>query len=159
MSTYLDDLVPGTVAELGSHLFTAADIIAFATAYDPQPFHIDEVAASDSHFGALCASGWHTAAIWMRLMVAHRNAAVAAATAAGQPVPGLGPSPGFRELKWPAPVFAGDTITYRSTYVGGRATASRPGWGIARHENTGHNQNGVLVFSFQGSAFWQRRPG
>jgi acyl dehydratase len=148
-----DDVVPGTRTELGRFTFQSADIIAFAAAYDPQRFHLDEAAAAASLFGGLCASGWHTGAIWMRLMVASRRRAEAAASGA---VARLGSSPGFRNLKWLKPVFAGDTISYASTVADKRASASRPQWGLVFHQNTGHNQRGELVFSFDGCVFWER---
>jgi acyl dehydratase len=138
----------GRTMQLGSYTFTAPDIIAFASAFDPQRFHIDEAAAKASLFGGLCASGWHTAAIWMKLMVAHRRRVEAA--------PKLGPSPGFRNLTWLKPVFAGDTISYSSTVAAKRASSSRPEWGLVFHRNEGVNQKGELVFAFDGCVFWQR---
>ncbi len=77
----------------------------------------------------------------------------------GEPVAQMGPSPGFRDMKWLKPVFAGDTIRYTTSIVDTRASASRPGWGIATHQNTGTNQHGERVFSFTGSVFIERRPG
>lgn len=148
-----DELAIGARTELGSYRFTAADIIAFASAFDPQRFHLDEAAAKASLFGGLCASGWHTAAIWMKLMVAHRRRIEAAMGAAA---PKLGPSPGFRNLRWLKPVFAGDTITYSSTVIDKRASTSRPGWGLVFHRNEGVNQSGELVYSFDGCVFWER---
>jgi acyl dehydratase len=155
MSRYFEDLAVGEVTELGAHTFTAEEIKAFAGLYDPQPFHLDEAAAAASHFGALCASGWHTAAIWMRLMVRTMQAQD---DAPGAPAARLGPSPGFRDLKWLRPVYAGDTIRYASTLVDKRPSGSRPGWGLVTHRNTGTNQDGVLVFEFQATAFLERRP-
>ncbi|MGL4241594.1 MAG: dehydratase, partial [Beijerinckiaceae bacterium] len=70
----------------------------------------------------------------------------------------LGPSPGFRHLRWVKPVYAGDTIRYTSAIYEKRESASRPGWGIVRHYNTGENQRGETVFSFIGSVFWERKP-
>ena len=70
---FFEDIAVGERAELGQHTFTADGIKAFARRFDPQPFHLDEAAAARSHFGALCASGWHTAAVWMRLMVEHQR--------------------------------------------------------------------------------------
>ena len=88
-------------------------------------------------------------------MVQHRRRQLAAAS--DRPAR-LGPSPGFSNLKWLKPVYAGDTITYRSTLTGKRVSASRPGWGIAFHHNTGTNQHGEEVFSFDGAVLWERRP-
>ena len=107
---FFEDIVAGERFEVGRHTFLADDIKAFARRFDPQPFHLDEAAAARSHFGALCASGWHTAATWMRLMVEHQRREDDAQRARGEPVAALGPSPGFRELKWLKPVYAGDTI-------------------------------------------------
>lgn len=148
-----DEIVIGERTELGSFTFTADDIMAFASAFDPQRFHIDEAAAKASLFGGLCASGWHTGAVWMRLMVAQRRRVQALMGAA---MPKLGSSPGFRNLKWLKPVFAGDTITYTSTLIDKRASASRPDWGLVFHHNVGVNQRGETVFMFDGCVFWQR---
>ena len=68
---FFEDINVGERIELGHHRFTAEEIKAFAARFDPQPFHLDEAAAARSSFGALCASGWHTASIWMRLLVDH----------------------------------------------------------------------------------------
>ena len=70
---FFEDVVVGERFEVGRHTFTADNIKAFARRFDPQLFHLDEAAAARSHFGALCASGWHTAAVWMRLMVEHQR--------------------------------------------------------------------------------------
>src|SRR5690554_1859971 len=112
--TYFEDIAVGDVYEVGRHTFSAEEIKSFARRFDPQYFHVDEEAAKSSHFGALCASGWHTALAWMRLMVAYRRREAEAAHASGRPVGRMGPSLGFRELKWLKPVYAGDTIEYRS---------------------------------------------
>src|SRR5262249_56471374 len=85
--------VGGTRAP-GRHPFTAEDIKAFAARFDPQPFHLDEAAAARSHFGRLCASGWHTACVWMRLMIAYRRREDEGLRARGEAVAQLGPSPG-----------------------------------------------------------------
>ena len=75
---YFEDIQIGDKITLDRHTFTADEIKAFAQRFDPQPFHLDEKAAARSHFGALCASGWHTAAVWMRMLVdAKRRASVA----------------------------------------------------------------------------------
>lgn len=151
---YLARAELGATRDLGAHRFEADDIITFARAYDPQVFHLDAGAARATHFGALCASGWQTAAVWMKRL----NATFArdiALTARSGPVPQLGPSPGFKDLKWLRPVYAGDTIRYRSTLTNKRASASRPGRGIATHHNTAENQRGEPVFEFTGTVFWQ----
>jgi acyl dehydratase len=154
---YFDDIKVGDRLALGGHTFTADEIKAFARQYDPQPFHVDEEAAKRSHFGALCASGWHTAAMWMRLRILYGQKDDAARTARGEPNATLGPSPGFRELKWPRPVYAGDTISYASEVIEARPSQSRPGWGLIHVRNTGTNQKGETVLSFTSTAFVQRR--
>jgi len=154
---FFEDIVIGERAELGNHTFTAEDIKRFARRYDPQPFHLDEEAAARSHFGALCASGWHTAAIWMRLMVEYQVREDAARRARGEAVAVLGPSPGFRELKWLKPVYAGETVSYATEIIDKRASNSRPGWALMSIRNTGINQKGELVISFISVAFVQRR--
>lgn len=154
---YFENLVIGETEELGSYTFLPDDIIGFARQYDPQPFHVDAQAARNSLFGALCASGWHTASVWMKHMVGHRDRIRAYALAHGQRPARLGPSPGFSNLKWLKPVYAGDTITYRTTVTAKRPSASRPEWGLVFHHNTGTNQHGETVFAFDGMVFWERR--
>jgi acyl dehydratase len=156
---FFEDIRIGERTEIGRHTFTADAIKAFAAAYDPQPFHVDEAAAARTPYGALIASGWHTAAICMRLLVERRNRVVAELSARGEPVAVWGPSPGFRELKWVKPVYVGDTVTYASEPIEKRESKSRPGWGLLFSRNTGTNQDGALVYSFIGSAFVQRRAG
>ncbi|MCJ2035070.1 MaoC family dehydratase [Methylobacterium sp. J-068] len=154
---FLEAAPIGTTRDLGRHRFTPEAITAFARAYDPQAFHLDPDAARHTHFGGLCASGWHTAAAWMKRLHITRERDIVH-TARSGPVPQLGPSPGFRDMRWRAPVYAGDTIRYTCTLVDKRATASRPGWGLATHENTGVNQRGETVFAFTGTVFWQWSP-
>ena len=157
---YLDEMRLGDASELGSHRFDADEIVRFARTFDPQPFHVDPEAARRSLFGGLCASGWHTAAVWMKRMIAHRDPMDAEAVRIGRRPARLGPSPGFRNLRWSKPVYAGDTISYRSAITGLRPSASRPGWGLASHRNSGTNQHGEEVFSFEGAVFWERSdPG
>lgn len=155
---YLEDIEAGLVVELGSHHFTRGAIIAFATAYDPQPFHLDEEAARHGPFGKLSASGWHTAAAWMKCYVATNQKAEAQIRAAGGTPAHPGPSPGLTNLRWLKPVTPGDTITYRSTVTGKRELNSRPGWGLVFSHNEGFNQAGELVFSFEGKVLTPKRP-
>ena len=155
---YLDDLDEGRVVELGSHHFTKEAIIAFAQKYDPQPFHLSEEGGRNGPLGVLSASGWHTAAGWMKCYVATNQKAEAATRAAGgEPAP-IGPSPGFTNLRWLKPVAPGDTITYRSTVTGKRELKSRPGWGLVFSLNEGFNQKGELVFSFEGKVLTPKKP-
>ena len=158
MSVFFEDVRLGAQAEIGSHTFTADDIIRFASAWDPQPFHIDEAAAAESYFGGLIASGWHTASIAMRLWVDHLDAERAAAMPApGERQPQPGPSPGFREMKWPRPVRAGDTLRYSNRVIDKVELQSRPRWGLVRRRFSGVNQRGDEAISFVGQAFTERR--
>ncbi|MCJ2055142.1 MaoC family dehydratase N-terminal domain-containing protein [Methylobacterium sp. J-048] len=149
---FLRDAEIGLVRDLGAYPFSAAAIVAFAEAYDPQAFHLDEAAARRSHFGGLCASGWHTAAAYMNRLLTTR-ARDAAYTATRGPVPESGPSPGFKNLRWLKPVYAGDTVRFSTRLTDKRASASRPGWGLAFARNTGVNQRGEPVFSFDSAVF------
>lgn len=138
---------------LGSHRFTAEAIKRFAGAFDPQGFHTDEDAAAKTHFGALCASGWHTAAVMTRLYVDHLRREAEAAAARGEPAGRVGPSPGFDNLRWLKPVYAGDTITYTARIVARRPSQSKPGWGIVSIEITGAKDNGELAFAVTAHVF------
>ena len=160
---YFEDIVIGARRELGTYTFTAERIKAFASKYDPQAFHLNEEAGRKSLFGGLAASGWHTAAAWMRTAIdsgsRQRGAAKAdSATKADDDAMIGGPSPGFKNLRWPKPVLAGDTITFFTEVKSKRASVTRPQWGLIFVLNTGENQHGELVFSFDGSAFVARRP-
>ncbi|WP_188610856.1 MaoC family dehydratase [Chelatococcus reniformis] len=155
----LDELAIGRVMSIGAFTFTPEAIKRFARDWDPQPFHMDEEAAKQSAFGGLCASGWHTASVWMKLMIAHRQRQMEAAAADGEHMAKLGPSPGFRNLRWLKPVYAGDTISYYSVLADKRPSASRPQWGLVFSQNVGENQNGERVFEFMGSVLWARQAG
>ena len=155
---YFEDIQVGDTIEVGSHTFNADEIKAFARRFDPQLFHLDEAAAERSHFGALCASGWHTAVAWMRLMVDHRRGMAEAARARGEPIAAIGPALGFRELKWLKPVYVGDTIAYKTEVIETRVSNSRPESGLMTIRSTGTNNNGEPVISFVSTTFVERRP-
>ncbi|MEO0545542.1 MAG: MaoC family dehydratase [Pseudomonadota bacterium] len=144
-------LEPGLVQNLGSHTFGREEIIEFARKFDPQPFHLSDEGAKKSHFGALCASGWHTLSVWMRLNI--DNGRKELERLCGQPIPAdtFGPSPGVRNLKWSSPVYVGDTITYTSTLTGKRKNPKRPGWGMMMSHSQGINQNGIVVCAMDGA--------
>ena len=157
MTGFLEDIEVGPVIALGSHVFTANEIIGFARRYDPQPFHLSEEAAKESLFGRLCASGWHTACVWMRLVTDYHNEVRAELRSRGEPAPNFGPSPGIRDLVWPAPVFVDDEVSYSTQIRSKRELNSRPGWGMIESRNEGVNQRGELVMSFTGNLFVERR--
>jgi acyl dehydratase len=140
----------GRTTTLGSHTFQADEIKRFAKKYDPQPFHVDEKKAEGSIFGKLCASGWHTAAMWMRYNLTKRIAAEGAWAEPG-PEPEFGPSPGFRNLKWLKPVYAGETITFTRTGVAHRPLASRPGWRLLTIRAEAFDSTNTKVLEFESS--------
>ena len=142
----------GVTTQLGSHTFDADGIKAFARKYDPQPFHTDEEAAKKSVFGGLCASGWQTAATWMK-----RNLATPGGrrwTGPG-PAPVFGPSPGISNLKWLKPVYADETIHFSRTAVSHRPMTSRPGWRMLTVRAEGVDSAGAKVIEFDSAVLVQ----
>lgn len=139
----------GTRLELGSVTFTAEDIVRFAEKFDPQPFHIDAEAAKTYVFGALCASGWHTCANWMKSFIGFIGREIERLNAEGIAPPKLGPSPGFAELQWLKPVFAGDTITFFMIPLESRAVQGRNRYILNSALSEGVNQHGETVLRFK----------
>ena len=150
---YLDDLHVGQRFAAGPVTVSAAEIKSFAGAFDPQPFHLDEAAAEATVFKGLAASGWHTAAIWMKLAIAERER-----SRGTSPLLRAGVSPGFEDMKWLKPVRPGMTIRFSSEIIGKKELASRPELGLVLSRNKGHDEDGDLVFRFTGKGFVQRRP-
>ena len=146
---YWEDLPVGRVLALGSVTVEREEVLAFARQYDPQPFHLDHDAAARSMFGKLSASGWHTCAMAMGLMV--RGFLHDAAS--------LG-SPGLEKLQWLKPVYPGDTLTLRQTITEARPMASRPEVGLIRSLWEMFNQDGQQVRRMDGwGMFGRRAPG
>jgi len=135
---HFEDIEVGRAVSLGSRSVTAEEIVAFARAYDPQPFHLDEVAARSTPLGGLAASGWHTAGLMMRLYVDGLLARVAS----------MG-SPGIEKLAWLAPVRPGDTLTGTFTATGKRVSKSRPEMGILSVAVRLDNQHGAAVLDLR----------
>ncbi len=150
---YWEDVQIGARRELGHYTFTEDEIIAFARKYDPQPFHIDPAAARHSLFGGLIASGWHTAAIWMKLAIAEREAA-----AGTSPLLRTGVSPGYADMTWPKPVRPGMRLAFSSEIAGKTELRSRPAMGLILSRNEARDDTGDLVFAFTGKSFVERRP-
>jgi acyl dehydratase len=155
--TFFEDRPIGEIVEFGRHTFTRDEIIEFAREFDPQPFHLDDAAARASLFGALCASGWHTAAIFIREVVRNRLSGEIAARKPGERRPAYGPSPGFRDLRWPKPVYVGDTIEFRARLAEKIDLKSRPGRGILASEVQARNQKGEIVFTLISQILVDRR--
>lgn len=139
----------GETITLGTHVFTADEIKAFAARYDPQRFHMDEREAEASVFGALCASGWHTAATWMKYNLRNREDTAERPWDGPGPRPEFGPSPGFQNLKWLKPVFPGEPITFTRKALAHRALASRPGWRLLTILCAAHDAAGAPVLEFE----------
>lgn len=115
-----EDFTGGRVFDLGTITVDGDEMIAFARRFDPQPFHLDPVAAAANPvLGGLCASGWFTASLWMR---AWAEGVLNHSTSLG--------SPGGNNLSWPAPVFAGDVLSARSGILGARVSRSKPELGL-----------------------------
>lgn len=139
----------GTTVTLGSHTFEPDEIKAFARKYDPQVFHVDEEAAKKSVLGGLCASGWHTAATWMKYNLEKRMETEGVRWTGPGPVPEFGPSPGFKNLKWLKPVYAGETVTFTRTALAHRPIASRPGWRLLTLICAATDSTGDKVIEFE----------
>jgi len=139
----------GVTVSLGSHTFTAEAIKDFARKYDPQPFHVDEKKAEGTVFGRLCASGWHTTATWMRYNLAQLAEAGSRPWTGPGEAPEYGPSPGFKNLKWQKPVYAGETITFTRTSLSHRPMTSRPGWRVLTLRAEAHDSTGDKVMEFE----------
>jgi len=144
---YWEDFAPGTLEEIGRHTYSEDEIIAFARQFDPQPFHTDPIAARETYYGGLIASGWHTCAIAMRLMVEHY---IGRAASAG--------SPGVENIRWLGPVRPGDTITYRRVILEARPSGSRPELGLVRSRTEALNQRAEVVMTMEGWGLFHRRP-
>jgi len=146
-----DLMTVGETVETGAYEFTAERIIDFAAQFDPQFFHLDAEKAKNSVLGGLCASGWHISAAMMKCNVeAIKRQAMVVIEAGGAP-PKFGPSPGFKNMKWLKPVYAGDTVTYFMRFTGSRPIHNRPGRNIAEMTYEGRNQKGELVFTVDAS--------
>jgi acyl dehydratase len=144
---YFEDYALGTTYECGSVSLDEASIISFAKEFDPQPFHVDPVAAAAGPFGGLIASGWHTAGVVMRLLVDNYLSVEAS----------LG-APGLDELRWPYPVRPGDTLTVRATVIESRKSLSKPDRGIVRTLVEAVSQDGRTVMRCTPVNFLLVRP-
>jgi acyl dehydratase len=143
---YWEDFAVGSVREFGATRLTRDAIVAFARDFDPQPFHLDDEAAQASLFGGLCASGWHTCALTMRMMCdAYLNDTAS-----------LG-SPGLDSIRWTAPVHPGDTLHVRMTVLAARTMASKPQVGLVQSRWEVFKQDGTLVLSMDGWGMMRRR--
>lgn len=145
---YFEDIEIGYKARFGQYEVTREEVIAFARAYDPQPFHLSDEAAAATHFGRLSASGWHTCAMTMAMLVEHLKA---------QQQAGLG-SPGIDELRWLKPVYPGDTLRCETYVIDKRPSRSRPEMGSYRSRMIVLNQRDEPVMTFTSIGLIATRP-
>jgi acyl dehydratase len=145
---WFEDVEIGETDAFGHYLVTREEVMAFAAKYDPQSFHLSEEAAAATHFGRLSASGWHTCAMTMAMIVANLKKREEA---------GLG-SPGIDELRWLLPVYPGDTLRCKTEIIGKRASTSRPEMGFYKSRMTVFNQDDVAVVRFVSNAMIRTRP-
>ncbi len=156
IALFYEDHRVGQSVTAGSHEFTREAIVAFARAYDPQPFHLDDAAGAASLFGSLCASGWHTASVCMRVLIDYRAAQRAAAAARGEPLPALGLGAGVFAMRWANPVRPGAVVTFSAEVQSMRET-KRPQWGLIGSRATGVDQDGREVLSYSSHVLVARR--
>jgi len=145
---YFEDIAIGTKASFGSYKVTREEVMDFAARYDPQPFHLSDDAAARTHFGRLSASGWHTCAMVMSMIVENGKK---------NPSAGLG-SPGIDELRWIKPVYPGDTLRCETEVIEKRQSQSRPEMGIFKSRMTVYNQDDVAVMSMVSNGLIGTRP-
>jgi acyl dehydratase len=145
---YFEDYVAGAVYEYGYLQVSEAEIVDFAATFDPQPIHIDAAVAAAGPFHGLIASGWHTTAIFMRLLADHYISRVASLA-----------SPGIDELRWPAPLRPGDSVHLRAAILEARPSRSKPDRGLVRTRAQLISQNGEDVLRLDAMNIIGRRPG
>lgn len=145
---YFEDIEVGSRKAFGHYDVTLDEVVGFASKYDPQPFHLSDEAAAKTHFGRLSASGWHTCAMTMAMIVKSFEDSQEA---------GLGAA-GIDELRWLKPVYPGDTLRCESEILEKRASQSRPGMGSYRTQTTVYNQDDVAVMRFTAIALIRCRP-
>ena len=145
---YFEDLEVGAETYFGSYEVTREEVLEFAGKYDPQPFHLSDEAAAKTYFGRLAASGWHTCAMTMAVLVRHLSKDRQA---------GLG-SPGVDELRWLKPVYPGDTLHVRGKILEKTPSRSKPDIGSFRTQTTVSNQDDEPVMRFTSIVLIQRRP-
>lgn len=145
---YFEALEPGKRSAFGRYEVTRDEVLEFAGKYDPQAFHLSDEAAAKTHFGRLAASGWHTCAIMMRMLVGNMSATQQA---------GLG-SPGLDELRWLKPVYPGDTLRIETEIVDKTPSRSKPDIGSFRSRATVFNQDDVAVMTVISIGLIRRRP-
>jgi acyl dehydratase len=144
---YFEDFHPGQEIDLGERTVSEEEIIAFARQFDPQPFHVDREAASESIYGGVIASGWHTCSMMMRMVV---DGLMCTASSMG--------SPGLDGVRWLRPLRAGDTLRVRYLTTGVKASNSKPDRGVVWSKWVATNQHGEEICVIEGMGMFGRRP-
>ncbi len=144
---YFEDLAVGETASFGRYEVTREEVLDFARRYDPQPFHLSDEGAADTHFGRLAASGWHSCAMTMAMLVEQMKAVPTASLGAG----------GIDELRWLKPVHPGDTLRCQTELLDKRKSATKPHVGFTRQRMTVFNQHDEPVMTFIANALIRRR--
>ena len=144
---YFEDFTVGETFDCGRRTVTKEEIVAFATAFDPQAFHIDEAAAARSRYGGLIASGWHSCCLCMRLAV---DAVLSDAANMG--------SPGMDKIRFPRPLRPGDTINAKLRVVEATPSRHKPDRGRLTFALELYNQSGELIMDMTAMAIFHRRP-
>ncbi len=144
---YFEDFEVGQALSMGQRLVTEEEIVAFARQFDPQPFHVDQAAGEASIFGGVIASGWHTCAMMMRLVV---DGLLNHSSSMG--------SPGLDSVRWLKPVRAGDTLSVAYLTKEVRGSRSKPDRGVVVSQWQASNQHGELVATVEGMGMFGRRP-
>ena len=147
MMNYFENFKLGEVFKLNEYLVSELEILEFANQYDPQSYHTDPVAAAQSPFGSLIASGWHTAAIFMRMQC---DSFLNQSHCLG--------SPGVDHLRWIVPVRPGDSLHGESKIIQLRPSKSKPDRGIVQSAVSIYNQKSDLVMTLDTTAFFLKRP-
>jgi acyl dehydratase len=146
---YFEDIIVGSKNSFGHYEVTREEVIEFASKYDPQPFHLDDEAAAQTYFGRLSASGWHTCAMTMRMLVENMKVNQQA---------GLG-SPGVDEIRWLKPVYPGDTLRVEGEILSKRQSVSKPEMGSFQGRNTVFNQHDEAVMTMVSTGLIRVRGG
>ena len=147
---HYEDIVVGAKSRFGRYEVTREEVVKFARKYDPQAFHLDEEAAAATHFGRLSASGWHTCAMTMAMIIGNMKL---------RPEAGLG-SPGVDELRWSRPVYPGDTLSVENEVLSKRRSRSRRDMGLLKSRTRTFNQHGEVVLDMIANTLIQvRDPG
>jgi acyl dehydratase len=146
---YFEDFAVGQVHRFGRYEVSREEVIEFARRWDPQPFHLSDEGAAGTHFGSLSASGWHTTAMTMAMVVSAWNESEGGTLGAA----------GVDALRWLKPVRPGDILRVESEVLEMKPSSSKPEMGSVRHRNTVYNQDDEPVMRFEPIVLYRRKEG